>query len=56
MSIAADLRRLDAPRKVVEAGEEIDKQVEARVPVSISLSQYVRGWVTRNQGNNRYGR
>lgn len=56
MSIASDLRRLDAPRKVVEAGEEIDKQVEARVPVSVSLSLYIKDWVTRNQGNNRYGR
>ncbi|RPA32797.1 hypothetical protein EGC79_20475 [Shewanella vesiculosa] len=56
MSVASDLRRLDAPRKVLEAGEEIDKQVEANVPVSMSLSRYVRDWVTRNQGNNRYGK
>lgn len=56
MSIASDLRRLDAPRKVLEAGEEIDKQVQANVPVSMNLSRYVRDWVTRNQGNNRYGK
>ena len=56
MSIASELRQLDAPRKVVEAGEEIDKQVQAKVPVSVTLSDYVKSWVTRNMGNNRYGR
>jgi hypothetical protein len=56
MSVAADLKRLSAPRKVVEAGEEIDKQVQANVPVSVSLTAYVKNWVTRNMGNNRYGR
>lgn len=56
MSVADDLRRLSAPRKVVEAGEEIDKQAQAGVPVSFSLSAYVKDWVTRNRGNNRYGR
>jgi hypothetical protein len=55
MSVASDLKRLSAPRKVVEAGEEIDKQVLANVPVSVSLTSYVKDWVTRNMGNNRYG-
>ena len=55
MSIAADLRRLSAPRKVVEAGVELDKQAEAKVPLSFALSAYVRNWVTRNRASNRYG-
>lgn len=56
MSVADDLRRLNAPSRVVEAGIEIDKQVQARVPVSVGLSLYIKAWVTRNRGNNRYGR
>ena len=55
MAIANDLRRLNAPRKVLEAGIEIDRQVADSVPVSLSLSSYIRDWVTRNRGNNRYG-
>lgn len=56
MSVAADLQRLNAPRKVVEAGEEIDKASDARINPPMELVAYVRGWVVRNQGNDRYGR
>lgn len=51
MSIKEELEALGAPRKVVEAGAELDKGVR-----SMELANYVRDWVTRNQGNNRYGK
>ena len=56
MSIAAELQALSAPRRVIEAGEEIDKRVEAKLSPSTEFVAYVRDWVTRNQGNNRYGK
>lgn len=51
VSIKEELEALGAPRKVVEAGAELDKGVRSR-----ELANYVRDWVTRNQGNNRYGK
>jgi hypothetical protein len=56
MSIANDLKRLSAPRKVVEAGVALDEAIQARLSPSVALVAYVREWVTRNMGNNRYGR
>jgi hypothetical protein len=56
MSIANDLRRLSAPRKVVEAGVALDEAIQARLSPPAALAAYVREWVTRNMGNNRYGR
>lgn len=56
MSIQSDLKRLDAPNRVLEAGKELDEQAAAGLPLSMALSAYVRDWVTRNMGNNRYGR
>lgn len=55
MSVADDLRALSAPRVVVEAGEEIDKASTARLRPSTELVEYVKSWVCRNRGNNRYG-
>ena len=56
MSIEQELRDLGAPHKVIEAGQEIDKAVLARSHVPYVLQAYVREWVTKNRGNNRYGR
>ncbi len=50
-SIAEELRQMGAPRKVVEAGEELDSSPFTNK----ELAQYVKDWVTRNRGNNRYG-
>ena len=55
MSIENDLKRLSAPSKVVQAGVAIDKAVQARLSPPSEFVAYVREWVTRNQGNNRYG-
>jgi hypothetical protein len=56
MSIANDLKRLSAPRKVVEAGVALDEAIQARLSPSGALAAYVREWVTRNQACNKYGR
>lgn len=56
MSIEQDLKSLSAPRKVLEAGVAIDQAVQANLSPSSEFVAYVRDWVTRNQGNNRYGR
>ena len=56
MSIKQELLDLGAPRKVVEAGEEIDKAVLARSHVPYVLQAYVREWVTKHRSNNKYGR
>jgi hypothetical protein len=56
MSIANDLRRLSAPRKVVEAGVALDEAIQARLSPPVALAAYVREWVARNMRNNRYGR
>lgn len=56
MSIYNELQELNAPSKVLQAGQEIDKHVQAGIPPSREFVAYVRDWVTRNQGNNRYGK
>lgn len=56
MSIYNELQGLNAPSKVLQAGQEIDKNVQAGIPPSREFVAYVRDWVTRNQGNNRYGK
>jgi hypothetical protein len=53
--IADELKALSAPRKVVEAGVLLDEASAARIRPSGELVAYVREWVTRNMGNNRYG-
>lgn len=55
MSIEADLKLLGAPSKVLEAGREIDAASDAKINPPMELVAYVRGWVVRNRGNNRYG-
>ena len=56
MTIKNELKGLSAPSKVVQAGVAIDAAVKARLSPSSEFVAYVRDWVTRNQGNNRYGR
>lgn len=56
MSIEQELTALNAPRKVVEAGQCIDEAAQAGLNPPRELANYVRDWVTRNRGNNRYGR
>ena len=55
-SAAEDLKRANAPRKVVEAGEYIDAAIRARLRPSKELVDYVQNWVARNRGNDRYGK
>lgn len=54
--IAQELEGMRAPRKVVDAGREIDAATTAGIRPAMELVCYVRAWVTRNRGNNRYGR
>ena len=56
MTIANDLEALNAPPKVIEAGVLCDAAFEALLSPPSELVTYIRNWVTRNQGNNRYGR
>ena len=54
--IEADLKALDAPINVVDAGKFIDQQTAFNLPAPPELVQLVREWVSRNRGNNRYGK
>jgi hypothetical protein len=55
MCIEEELVALGAPSKVRQAGCEIDEAHAAKLTPSRELVAYVRDWVTRNRGNNRYG-
>lgn len=56
MSVSTDLERLEAPRPVLDAGRRIDAAVQAGLSPPTELVAYVRQWVTKTRGNNRYGR
>lgn len=56
MSVFSDLSRLNAPKRVLEAGQKIDEATQAKISPPYELVLYVRDWVTRSRGNNRYGR
>lgn len=56
MSIQTELKALHAPAKIMQAGKLIDESASAGLRPPMELVAYVRGWVTRNMGNNRYGR
>jgi len=56
MSVQDDLKALDAPRKVLEAGRIIDEYQEAGMRLPRELVEYVQDWTNRNRGNNRYGK
>lgn len=56
MSIHAELQAMEAPRKVLEAGRIIDECAEAGISPPYEFVGYVRGWVTRNRGSDRYGK
>jgi hypothetical protein len=54
--ITEELKAMDAPRLIVEAGQEIEKAVSANLNPPYSMVVFVRNWVTRQRANNRYGR
>ena len=55
LMIEADLRALDAPINVLDAGRLIDKTAHNMSPPR-DVVQLVLEWVARNRGNNRYGK
>lgn len=54
--IADELRERNAPRLIVDAGKEIDKATSAKTSAPASIVSLVREWVTKQRGNDRYGR
>lgn len=56
MSVQSELKAMEAPRKVLEAGRIIDEHAEAGISPPYEFVDYVRGWVTRNRGSDRYGK
>ena len=56
MSIEDELKTLQAPRKVIEAGVALDEAHEAGMDPPDGCEHYVREWVTRNRACNRYGK
>ncbi len=54
--ITQELKAMGAPRLIVEGGEEIEKAVAAGLNPPYQVVAYIRHWVTRQRGNNRYGR
>ena len=53
--IAEELREMNAPRLIVDAGKEIDKATSAGLSAPASIVGMVREWVTKQRGNSRYG-
>jgi hypothetical protein len=56
MSICDELNDLNAPRKVKEAGEEVQKYLDAKLSPPRNLVLFIQDWVGRNQHQNRYGK
>ena len=54
--IEHELRALNAPRNVVDAGRLIDQRTTAKLSPPRDVVQLVTQWVSRNMGNNRYGK
>jgi hypothetical protein len=54
--IVAELKAMNAPRLIIEGGEEIEKAVAAGLNPPHQVVVYIRHWVTRQRDNNRYGR
>lgn len=53
--IGAELEKRGAPRDVQDAGNRIDKFVEAGVKPPVDLVQFVQRWVGSNQAQDKYG-
>jgi hypothetical protein len=56
MKIKEQLEANDAPFKVVEAGEIIDRYQQAGLRPPADVVEYVRNWVNSARGNDRYGK
>lgn len=56
MSVHSDLLRLSAPKRVLEAGAQIDAYTTMGIRAPYELVLLVRGWATRARSNDRYGR
>ena len=54
--IEHELKALNAPRNVVDAGRLIDQRTTAKMSPPRDVVQLVTQWVSRNMGNNRYGK
>lgn len=54
--ILDELEAMGAPRRIIEAGEEIQKMLDAKLIPSRQLVQYVQQWVGRANAQNRYGK
>jgi len=56
MNIKVELEAEGAPPRVLEAGEIIDRYLQANLPPPSDVLLYVRQWVANNRGNDRYGK
>ena len=56
MVIEQELKAMGAPRSIAEGGRLIDQREAAKLSPPRDVVQWVAEWVTRNQGNNRYGK
>lgn len=56
MSIATELTQMGAPRKVMEAAHECANCTSAGVPPPMQLVSFIRAWVARTTGQDRYGK
>lgn len=56
MSIREELEVLGAPRSVLDAGDEIQKALDAKLRPSFALVTYVERWVGRQREQNRWGK
>lgn len=54
--IEQQLKAMGAPRSIVDGGKLIDERAAAKLSPPRDVVQWVAEWVTRNQGNNRYGK
>lgn len=54
--IVTELKAMNAPRLIVECGEEIEQAVSANLRPPYTLVVFVRNWITQQRANNRYGR
>ena len=56
MGIVSELTELDAPRKVLDAGKQIEASITSKLRPNSSLVAYVRQWVGRANSQDRWGK
>lgn len=56
VSIKAELEALNAPRTILDAGEECQKHIDAKLRPPQGLVSYIERWVGRQREQNRYGK